>query len=64
MPREGGLSSADMAVSKGKVLVLAREHIEELERKKTVLTEDNQKLQAIVIELNGTWVAMGGICMP
>jgi len=64
LPREEGLSSADKGVSKVEVLVLAREHIEELERERAVLTGENQELQGSVIELKGMWVGLGGICMP
>jgi hypothetical protein len=64
LPRGEGLSSADKGVSKAEVLVLARKHIEELEREKTVLAEENQELQGGVIELKGMWVGLGGICMP
>lgn len=63
LPGEEGLSFADKGVSKAEVLVLARKHIEELEREKTVLTEENQGLQGSVIELKGMWVGLGGICM-
>ena len=44
--------------------MLAREHIEELERERAVLTGENQELQGSVIELKGMWVGLGGICMP
>ena len=64
LPKKEGLSSADKGVSKAEVLVLAREHIEELEREKAVLTGENQELQGSVIELKGMWVGLAGICMP
>ncbi len=44
--------------------MLARKHIEELEREETVLTEENGELQGIIIELKAMWVRLGVICMP
>lgn len=61
----GGIDSgAEKRVSKAEVLVLAKKHIENLERTKKSLESDKRALAEDVQRLKGAWVRMGGDAMP
>jgi len=57
-------TGAEKRVSKAEVLVLARKHIENLERSKKSLECDKKMLLEDVQRLKGAWVKMGGDIMP
>lgn len=57
-------SAAEKRVSKAEVLVLAKRHIENLERTKKSLEGDKRHLIEDVQRLKGAWVSMGGDVMP
>jgi predicted nuclease with TOPRIM domain len=64
LPREENGIANEKRVSKAEVLILAKKHIEELEREKRELEEENVGLEETVIELKKRWVNLGGVCMP
>jgi hypothetical protein len=55
---------AEKKVSKAEVLVLARRHIENLERQKKGLEGTNEVLMEDMQRLKGAWVDMGGQVLP
>lgn len=57
-------SGAEKRVSKAEVLVLAKKHIENLERTKKSLEGNKRQLIEDVQRLKGAWVRMGGDVMP
>jgi predicted nuclease with TOPRIM domain len=59
LPREENGLANEKKVSKVEVLDLAKKHIEELERKKRELEEDNVGLEETVTELKKRWVNLG-----
>lgn len=64
LPRdENGLAN-EKRVSKAEVLILAKKYIEELEREKRELEEENSGLEETVTELKKRWVNLGGVCLP
>jgi len=64
LPRDDLENTSEKRVSKAEVLVLAKRHIEQLEREKAKLEMDNEDLEQKLEELKKRWVGMGGICMP
>jgi hypothetical protein len=64
LPREDNGLANEKRVSKAEVLILAKKHIEELEREKRELEEENVGLEETVTELKKRWVNLGGVCMP
>ncbi|KAH6666317.1 hypothetical protein B0J14DRAFT_200860 [Halenospora varia] len=58
----GGVDG-EKKVSKAEVLVLAKEHIRELERENRMLEEENFGLKNAVEELRRRWVELGGVVM-
>jgi hypothetical protein len=60
----GGSGGAEKKVSKAEVLVLAKRHIEDLERKILVLEGRNCALFKDIESLKGAWVEMGGQVLP
>jgi hypothetical protein len=64
LPREENGLANEKRVSKAEVLILAKKHIEELEREKRELEEENVGLEETVTELKKRWVNLGGVCMP
>jgi hypothetical protein len=60
----GDSGGAEKKVSKAEVLVLAKQHIETLERSRRKLEEDKRALLVDVQRLKGAWVSMGGEVMP
>jgi hypothetical protein len=61
---KGDSDGAEKKVSKAEVLVLAKQHIETLEKSKRKLEEDKRALLVDVQRLKGAWVSMGGEVMP
>jgi len=57
-------SGSEKRVSKAEVLVLAKKHIENLERTKKSLECDKKLLMEDVQRLKGAWVKMGGDVLP
>ncbi|KAE8440645.1 hypothetical protein EG329_006997 [Mollisiaceae sp. DMI_Dod_QoI] len=57
-------SGAEKRVSKAEVLVLAKKHIENLERSKKSLELDKRALIEDLQQLKGAWVRIGGEVMP
>ncbi len=64
LPKEDGGHGGEKRVSKVEVLVLAKQHIIELEREKRTLEAENMDLENSIDELKKRWVGLGGICMP
>jgi hypothetical protein len=60
----GDAGGAEKKVSKAEVLVLAKQHIQTLEKSKRQLEGDKAALLANVQRLKGAWVSMGGEVMP
>jgi hypothetical protein len=61
---KGDLGGAEKKVSKAEVLVLAKQHIETLEKSRRKLEEDKRALLVDVQRLKRAWVGMGGEVMP
>lgn len=63
-----GLSGIDLGaekrVSKAEVLILAKKHIENLERTKKSLENDKKALLKDIQRLKRAWIATGGDVMP
>jgi hypothetical protein len=59
---DGG--GSERRVSKAEVLVLAKKHIEDLERDKSRLEQQRQALLEDVQRLKSAWLKMGGEVMP
>lgn len=59
-----GDSNAEKKVSKAEVLMLAKRHIESLERENASLSGDNKVLEGDMQHLKGAWVRMGGQIFP
>jgi hypothetical protein len=60
----GRTDGADKRVSKAEVLILAKKHIEDLERAKRELEDSKKALLSDVQRLKGAWVSMGGDVLP
>jgi hypothetical protein len=60
----GGGGGSERKVSKAEVLVLAKRHIQDLEREKMSLEGDKKALQEDVQRLKGAWVGRGGQILP
>lgn len=65
LPREaiGGVDG-EKRVSKAEVLVLAKEYIRELERKRKMLEEENFGLENAIEGFRRRWIELGGVAMP
>ncbi|KAF4633532.1 hypothetical protein G7Y89_g4587 [Cudoniella acicularis] len=59
-----GQDGSDRRVSKAEVLVLAKRHIETLEKAKEKLEQEKEYLKGSVRKLKGAWVDMGGEILP
>ena len=57
-------NSSQKKVSKSDVLILAKRHIQILEREKTMLEDKNGQLAENMQRLKGAWVDMGGQILP
>jgi hypothetical protein len=55
---------AEKKVSKAEVLMLAKRHIETLEREKRGLEDGNRALAEDMRALKGAWVGMAGRILP
>jgi hypothetical protein len=63
LPKDGG-RDGEKKVSKSEVLVLAKQHIQQLEEEKSVLEKERQELEASVEEMRRKWIRLGGVCLP
>ena len=57
-------TGAEKRVSKAEVLVLARKHIEHLEKSKKSLESDKKMLMEDIQRLKSAWARIGGDAMP
>ena len=57
-------SGSRRKVSKTEVLILARKHIESLEKANQGLVEDKKVLLEYIRRLKGAWARMGGGVLP
>jgi len=64
LPSEDDRDGAKSRVGKAEVLMLAKRHILELERKKMMFESKRVKLETDVEKWKGRYVGLGGVCMP
>jgi BMFP domain-containing protein YqiC len=64
LPKEGGEGKGEKRASKTEVLIHAKSHIKELERREKALEDENLELEGAMKDLKRRWVGLGGNCMP